>query len=61
MNGMSRASHMKNSFNMKECKKGRRRSDNKTGKCEGWKVIPKKVVEGLKGKRNGRTVTKKLT
>jgi hypothetical protein len=30
-----------------------KRSDDKTGKCEGWKGIPKREVEDIKGKRNG--------
>jgi hypothetical protein len=29
-----------------------KRSQNKTDKCEGWKGIPKREVEEIKGKRN---------
>jgi hypothetical protein len=60
MNRMFHASHKRNSFNMKEWKKWRRRSDDKMGKCEGWKGMPKREVENVKGKRNGRTVAREL-
>jgi hypothetical protein len=60
MNGIFHASHMWNCFSMKEWKKGRKRSDNKMGKCKGWKGIPKREVEEMKGKTNGRRVVREL-
>jgi hypothetical protein len=52
MNGMFHASHKRNCYNMKVQKKGRRRSDYKTGKCKGWKGIPKKGDEGKEERKN---------
>jgi hypothetical protein len=36
--------------------KGGRGSDNKTGKFKRWKGVPKREVEEIEVKRNGRTV-----
>jgi hypothetical protein len=36
------------------------RSDDKTGKCKGWKGIRMREVEEVKGKKNGRTVVREL-
>jgi hypothetical protein len=35
-------------------------SEDKTDKCKGQKGIPKRELEEIKGKRNGRTVARKL-
>jgi hypothetical protein len=41
-------------------RKEEKRSDDKTRKCKGWKRIPKREVEEIKGKMNGRRVAKEL-
>jgi hypothetical protein len=43
-----------------EERKEEKRSDDKTGKCKGWKEIPKRELEEIKRKRNGRTMVREL-